>query len=136
VSHRERLEADHRRLDELFGAFLAAAAGGAVSESEAAIARFDEALRAHTDSEEETLYPEPRGGRLAPASGETDAKRLARELRLEHVQIRELSGMMRRLLSEKGDLPGARALAANLARRWDAHTAREEREVFPGLTGD
>ncbi len=136
MSRRARLEAEHRRLDGLFGAFLAAAASGVVSESEAAIARFDEALRAHTDSEEESLSFEPRNGRLAPASGETDAQRLARELRLEHVQIRELSGMMRRLLSEKGDLPGARALAGNLARRWDAHTAREEREVFPGLTGD
>ena len=41
--------------------------------------------------------------------------------------------MIRRLLEEKGDLEGARRLSGNLARRWDAHTAREERELFPTL---
>jgi hypothetical protein len=54
-------------------------------------------------------------------------------LLLEHVQIREVSGMMRRLLEEKRDLAAARALCGNLARRWEAHTAREEREVFPSF---
>ena len=54
-----------------------------------------------------------------------------RELLLEHVQIREVSGMMRRLLEEKRDPAAARALCGNLASRWEAHTAREEREVFP-----
>jgi hypothetical protein len=55
---------------------------------------------------------------------------LHRELRLEHVQVREVSAMIRRLLEEKNDLEGARRLAPNLARRWDAHTSREERELF------
>ena len=57
-----------------------------------------------------------------------EPERLGRELRLEHVQIRELSAMMRRLL-EQDDLAGAERLAANLARRWDAHTAREEKSL-------
>ncbi len=39
--------------------------------------------------------------------------------------------MIRHLLEEKNDLEGARRLAPNLARRWDAHTSREERELFP-----
>ncbi len=41
--------------------------------------------------------------------------------------------MIARLLSEKQDLEGARRLAPNLARRWDGHTEREEREVFSKL---
>ena len=43
----------------------------------------------------------------SPAEEETDSARLSRELRLEHVQIRELSGMMLRLVDENGDLAGA-----------------------------
>ena len=38
--------------------------------------------------------------------------------------------MMRRLLADARDLEGARRLAGGLARRWDAHTAREEAELF------
>jgi hypothetical protein len=62
-----------------------------------------------------------------------DDERLARELRIEHVQVRELSAMIRRPLEEKGDLEGARRLAPGLARRWNAHTSREEKELFPVL---
>ena len=126
----ETLIREHRRLDELFGRFLAAAMAGSVSESLAAIEEFDGALRRHTATEEERLLAEPSGHRLAPPQIETDEARLSRELRLEHVQIREVSAMILRQLSEKGDVAAARALAGNLARRWDAHTAREERELF------
>ena len=38
---------------------------------------------------------------------------------------------MRRMLGESEDLAGARRLFPNLARRWDAHTEREERELLP-----
>ena len=124
------LTREHRRLDELFGRFLAAAMAGAVPESLAAIEEFDGALRRHTAFEEERLLAEPSGRRLAPPQIEADEARLSRELRLEHVQIREVSAMILRQLSEKGDAAAARALAGNLARRWDAHTAREERELF------
>jgi hypothetical protein len=127
------LEKEHRLLDELFGRFLAAAHAGEAAIALEAIELFDETLRRHTASEEERIYPQPSGHKLTAPGPETADERRARELRLEHVQIREVSGMTRRLLSEKGDLPGARALAGNLARRWDAHTAREEREVFPKL---
>jgi hypothetical protein len=41
--------------------------------------------------------------------------------------------MIRQLLEEKNDLDGACRLAPNLARRWDAHTAREERDLFRNL---
>jgi hypothetical protein len=51
-------------------------------------------------------------------------------LHLEHMQVREAAAMIRRLLDEKNDLEGARRLAPNLARRWDAHTTREERDLF------
>lgn len=127
------LEAEHRRLDGLFGRFFAAVESRNARAALEAIEEFDEALARHTALEEERLYPEPPGRKLAASPLETESQRLSRELRLEHVQIREVSGMMRRLLFDKNDLAGARSLAGNLARRWDAHTAREEREVFPGL---
>jgi hemerythrin superfamily protein len=124
------LARDHRRLDELFGRFLAAqdreAAGRAIGD-------FDAALRRHTELEEEHLYPAAPGGKLSPRAEESERDRLFRELRLEHVQIRELSGMMVRQLGGTGGAAAARGLAANLARRWDAHTSREEREAFPFL---
>jgi len=89
-----------------------------------------EELRRHTAEEEDTLLARPTGHKLAPPEAESAAERLHRELRLEHVQIREISAMMRHLLGEKSDLEGARRLTVNLTRRWDAHTAREERELF------
>lgn len=123
------LAAEHRRLDDLFGRFLAA---GNAEEAAEAIRAFDEALRRHTADEEENVFLTRRGDKLAPKEDESDRDRLFRELALEHVQIREVSGMMRRLLEERGDFAGARALAGNLARRWEAHTAREEEALGSG----
>ena len=128
------LERDHRRLDDLFARFLAATAADDPEGAAQAIREFDDALRRHTKLEEEHLYPESPGRKLLAADGEGDRERLFRELRVEHVQIREISGMMARLLVEKNDLDGARSLAGNLARRWDAHSAREERDAFPLLS--
>jgi len=122
------LEADHRELDELLGRFLAAADA---LDARRAIEEFDERLRTHMLLEEERLYSAQPARKLLPAEVESEHERLERGLLLEHVQIREISGMMRRLLEEKNDLPSARALWSNLARRWDAHTTREERELFP-----
>ena len=121
----ELLALDHRRLDDLFGRFLTAMGAKDTAAETAAIRRFDHALRLHTALEEEHLFPAVPGQKLVAAPGESDR---------EHVQIREVSGMMARLLVEKNDLPGARALAGNLARRWDAHTTREEKEAYPLLT--
>ena len=123
-----QLASEHRRLDDLFGQFLSAATP---EDARDAMDTFDDALRRHTALEDEHLYSVRRGGKLSATEGETDRERLFRELALEHVQIREVSGMMTRLLRERGDLAGARALAGNLARRWDAHTAREERDAYP-----
>jgi hypothetical protein len=123
------LARDHRRLDDLFGRFLASADRETAGR---AIADFDEALRLHTALEEEHVFPAAPEGKLVAQAGESERDRLFRELRLEHVQIRELSGMIVRQLGEKGGDPAAaRGLAASLARRWDAHTEREEREAHP-----
>ena len=127
------LEHEHRRLDDLFGRFLSATGKDEPGFAAQAIREFDDALRRHTKLEEEHLYPESPGKKLVAAAEEGDRERLFRELRIEHVQIREISGMMARLLGERNDLAGARALAGNLARRWDAHTVREERDAFPLL---
>jgi Hemerythrin HHE cation binding domain len=119
------LARDHRRLDDLFGRFL----GAADRESAArAIADFDAALRAHTSLEEEHLFGAVPGGKLVALPDESERDRLFRELTLEHVQIRELSGMIVRQLGEGGNPGVALSLAGSLARRWDAHTAREESE--------
>ncbi len=131
VSEVEDLGLAHRRLDLLLGAFLAAADTGALSPARDAIAAFDDELRRHTELEEGTILPPAAGHGLAPAAHETDEARLGRQLRLEHVQIREVSGLMRRLVEEKGDVAGARRLFPNLARRWEAHTEKEERQLFP-----
>jgi hypothetical protein len=118
-----RLTREHRELDELFGRFLAASAAADPQMAH-------EALRRHTALEEEKAIPAPEGRRLVPDEAEDASRTLHRELRLEHVQVREVSAMILRLLEEKNDLEGARRLAPNLARRWDAHTTREERELF------
>ena len=127
------LAADHRRLDDLLGRFLAASTP---EDAAGAIREFDDALRRHSSLEDEHLYSARRGGKLVPSEDESDRERVFRELALEHVQIREVSGMMRRLLEERRDLAGARALVGNLARRWDAHTMREESEVAALREGD
>ncbi len=129
----ESLTREHRRLDDLFGRFLGAAHAGDAAAARDAIRDFDEALRRHTAAEEAGVLAPPAGHKLAPPETETAAARLHRELRLEHVQVREVSAMIRRLLDEKNDFEGARRLAPNLARRWDAHTAREEHDLFRNL---
>jgi hypothetical protein len=132
---RNALRTEHRDLDTLFGRFLAACANGAPPDAAAAIARFDEALRLHLRVEE-TLFPPAAAGKLVAVEGESAAEILFRELRLEHVQIRELSGMIRRVLADSADLAAARALSGRLARRWDDHTRREEREWLGWDDGD
>jgi hypothetical protein len=125
----EALAREHRALDELLGRFFGAAYAGTLDAAREALRAFDEELRRHTAFEEERILPQPSGVKLLPGEEEPDSERLGRELRLEHVQIRELAAMMRRLLEDRSDLKGAERLAANLARRWDAHTAREERAL-------
>jgi hypothetical protein len=127
------LEKDHRRLDDLFGRFLASPDRESALR---AIGEFDEALRSHTRLEEERVFPGPPERKLTARPDEPDRERLFRELRLEHVQIRELSGMIVRQLGDAGDPRPVPGLAASLARRWDAHTSREEREGYSAALGD
>lgn len=124
-----RFCAEHRELDELFGRFLQAAFTGQREAASHAIAAFDGRLRRHTETEEATVLARP-SGKLVPSEAETRADRLARELAVEHVQVRELSGILVRRLSEDAPIEEVRALAGNLARRWDAHTRREEGELL------
>jgi hypothetical protein len=129
----DELTREHRRLDDLLGRFLGAAHAEDAGAARGAIRDFDEALALHTAAEEDGILALPDGHKLAPPEAETAGARLHRELRLEHVQVREVAAMIRRLLDDKDDIEGARRLAPNLARRWDAHTTREERELFPSL---
>jgi hypothetical protein len=131
----EFLSREHAALEQRMGHLLAAASAGDAETSRAAIAELDDALRRHTAEEEERFIPAPAAAarKLAPSETESERERLGRELRLEHVQIRELVGMMRRLIEERGDLAGVRGLFGGLARRWDAHVEREMRELTGAL---
>lgn len=126
----ERLiEKAHRDLDELLGRLLQALSAGESPRAGDAARRFDDELRRHTEAEEDLLFPRRAGRKLLAEPGETEIEGLCRELRIEHVQLRELSGMIARLAAVESDLAGALHLVGNLARRWDAHTTREEREL-------
>ena len=122
----DALLCEHRDLDALLADFLSNASAGALGNAVDAIARFDDALRVHVYSEE-GWYPEG-SGKLVALEGESESDRMFRELRLEFVQIKELSGMIRRVLGESGDLAGAANLGGNLALRWEAHVKRSETE--------
>ena len=129
-----RLVSEHRKLDQLYGRFLTAAFAGDAAAATPAIEEFDRELRRHTSEEEQSLFEALPGHRLAAPAQETESQRFSRELRLEHVQVRELSGMIVRRLSEGAPLEEVRALAGSLARRWDAHTRREEEELLKNGT--
>jgi hemerythrin-like domain-containing protein len=118
----ELLVREHRALDELFGAYLAALGGAGAA---VRLANFDRQFRAHADTEENEAF-----ARLA-AAGSLDPAVLS-ELRLEHTQIRELCAISASRF-EAGRPEDARALAGNLARRLAAHEEREEASIFPLL---
>jgi hypothetical protein len=121
---------EHAAIETLMGGLLGAVASEIAEAARLAVAELDDAIRRHTADEEAWIYPATADAKLVAKAGETPRERLARELRLEHVQLREVVGMMRRLIEERGDLAGAKALFGGLARRWDAHVEREVR----GLT--
>ena len=118
-----RLAQEHRDIEALLELFFESLAASDPVAAEAAIGGFDDALRRHTAFEDERLPP-PAGRKLVGTAEEGDVEREARARRLEGVQMRELSGILRRLLAERRDLASVPGLAANLARRWDAHAAR------------
>jgi hypothetical protein len=123
------LPAEHRRLDDLLGRTLAAFGSTDPEAAAESMGAFDRELRRHTALEDEHLLGHGPGGKLVAPEGETDRDRLRRELALEHVQIRELSGIILRLLAGDADREGARRLLPGLMRRWESHAAREERSL-------
>lgn len=127
---REAIDAAHVRLEERLGAFLMALARSDAAAAGIAIEEFDEDLRRYTEAKERWLYPARTSERLAPAEGETALETLFRQLALEHVQLRELSGMLRRIVGEKADIEGARRLVGRLLGRWDAHAGRTMTEAL------
>ncbi len=118
------LAGEHRRLDDLFGRYLAALANGTAAAALEELEAFDAAFRRHAQREEDFLFP--------ALPGESGPARSAAELRLEHTQIRELCSISRARL-DAGSREDARALAANLARRFARHEEREENSLYPGL---
>jgi hypothetical protein len=132
---RSAIEETHRRLEERLGEFLTALGHGDAASAGAAIQEFDTALRRYTEAKEKWLYPARETERLVPVEGETPEQALYRQLALEHVQLRELSGMLCRIIGEKSDIEGARRLVGRLLGRWDGHAGRTLTEALPAAAG-
>jgi len=124
------LRAQHRDLNRMLGALLDALQSADPMRALDAALTLRDALNAHVEAEEASLFPPKTERKLVPNPEHTAGEALARELRVEHLQVRELASMIVRQLGEKADLPSAIALAGNLAGRWRAHTEREERELY------
>jgi len=113
---------EHRELDALFGAYLAALGSPGAAER---LADFDRRFRSHAEVEETRAFaPLASAGSLSPAAESA--------LRLEHVQIRELCSISASRYGA-GRPEEARALAGNLARRIASHQEREESLLCPLL---
>ncbi|HEY7368428.1 MAG TPA: hypothetical protein VIA29_00970 [Thermoanaerobaculia bacterium] len=132
---RAALEAAHGALEEKLGVFLTALARSDADTAGSSIVDFDAALRRYTEAKERWLYPPRESERLVPAEDETPEQALYRQLALEHVQLRELSGMLCRIIGEKSDIEGARRLVGRLLGRWDGHSGRTMTEALPAAAG-
>jgi nucleotide-binding universal stress UspA family protein/hemerythrin-like domain-containing protein len=112
------LRRDHQRLEELYATLLSAYHGGDWADVSAQWDLFEAALRAHMETEESDVFPAFR----AVNQKEADA------LLAEHTELR-------RLLSVLGVQIDLHALPSNdaeeLIARLRAHSAREERLLYP-----
>lgn len=93
-----------------------------------ALADFHDRLRRWTDAEERALLP----ALLRVGMPGRDPRR---ELRLEWVQVRELTRYLLSQVTERGRLSDILGLAENLARRLAAHRAESERVYYPTAAG-
>ena len=85
---------------------------------------FESELRRWTEAEERVLLP-------ALARSGVPGRDPQRELRLEYVQVRELTRYLLEQISIGGALGDVLGLAENLERRLAAHEAEMERVYYP-----
>lgn len=117
------LSAEHRSLDDLFGGYLATLPRVAEQAARRALELFDREFRHHAGREEAILF-------AALASRSEVLASQIRELTLEHTQIRELCSISLEKMS-RGRPEDVRALAINLARRFERHERFEEESFYP-----
>lgn len=95
---------------------------------ELALRDFEGALRSWTQAEERVLLP------LLRRVG-VPGRDPQRELKLEYVQIRELTRYLLEQVSKKGPIGDILGLVENLERRLAAHEAEMERVYYPAAAG-
>ncbi len=93
---------------------------------ELALRDFEGALRRWTEAEERVLLP-------ALARVGVAGRDPQRELRLEYVQLRELTRYLREQVSNSGAIGDILGLVENLDRRLAAHEAEMERVYYPAV---
>jgi hypothetical protein len=91
---------------------------------ELALRDFEGALRVYTQAEERVLLP-------ALARADLPGRDPRRELKLEYVQVRELTRYVLDLVSKNGPLRDILGMVENLERRWSAHENEMERTYYP-----
>ena len=91
---------------------------------EVAIADFEHHLRAWTEAEEKALVP-------ALVRAQIPGRDARRELRLEYVQIRELTRYIAQQISEKLPSMNIAGYVENLDRRLHAHEEEMEKVYYP-----
>ena len=91
---------------------------------EVAIADFEKHLRAWTEAEEKALVPAVERAKIAGR----DARR---ELRLEYVQVRELTRYIAQQISERLPSMNIAGYVENLDRRLHAHEDEMEKVYYP-----
>jgi hemerythrin superfamily protein len=114
------LERDHRLIDELFDEFTQAAP----QQLDPLARRICKLLRIHAQIEQELFYPAARRALSDPAF--VDAAET------EHAREQEQISRIESMTSERADFKDT---LADLAARFRAHAADEERQLFPQLTG-
>lgn len=119
-----KLVAAQRALRSRFNEFRLAVQRVNATAAEIALADFEKHLRTWTEAEEEALLP-------ALVRAEIAGRDVRRELRLEYVQIREVTRFILQQLRE-GIVPShLHGYVDNLDRRLQAHESEMEKVYYP-----
>lgn len=113
-----------RSLRSRFDDFVLAAQRQNATAAEVALDDFEKAFTRWTEAEERALIPALERARI-------DGRDVRRELRLEYVQIRELTRFILRQVIDGIRLDDLRGYVENLDRRLRAHEAEMERVYYP-----
>ncbi len=120
---RQFMTGDHRHCDDLFAGTEQAVARNDPKAAAEAFRKFQAAMLAHFESEEETLFPSfdaHSGGMCGPT----------RMMRMEHQQMRSLFEEASEAL-DAGDLENYQGVADTLLIMMQQHNMKEENVLYP-----